>query len=240
MSIHYNVTGSERKALVGAISDFLNLPINYKGAPTFAYEIGGCTVDKNGTLSFAQNVAQNTIDTLEAALAERGYVGVPPDDNPDGSSSLVVEISRNNLPDEAINNLRKIVASKDRLIKKALGLDDSLLSEACLPIKVEEDKLRFPWFTLTGTDGEADAYSRFICALCDMAKTQKRITAKERDVDNDKFTMRLFLVRLGLKGPENKPVRQTMLKNLTGNSSWKNGQAPTKNNTAQEVISHDE
>ena len=32
----FNVTGTERKKLVGAISEILNKPINYLGAPTFS------------------------------------------------------------------------------------------------------------------------------------------------------------------------------------------------------------
>jgi hypothetical protein len=40
MKINYNVTGSERKNLVQAISELTGEPINYKGAPTFGYEVG--------------------------------------------------------------------------------------------------------------------------------------------------------------------------------------------------------
>lgn len=47
--------------------------------------------------------------------------------------------------------------------------------------------------------------------------------------------MRLFLVRLGLKGPENKVVRQIMLQNLSGNSSWKNGKPETAAKDTEEV-----
>ena len=50
MRLSYNVTGSERKSLVAAISHELNAPTNYLGAPTFAYEIGGYHIDKTGTV----------------------------------------------------------------------------------------------------------------------------------------------------------------------------------------------
>ena len=39
MKINYNVTGPKRKALVNAISQELNVPVKYLGAPTFAYEV---------------------------------------------------------------------------------------------------------------------------------------------------------------------------------------------------------
>ncbi|MFV0529131.1 MAG: hypothetical protein ACK5MN_10485, partial [Lachnospiraceae bacterium] len=242
MSINYNVTGSERKALVGAISEILVLEATYKGAPSFAYEIGNCTVDKNGVLSFADDVTDSAITLLVGALKERGYIGESDDavsgipDEPaaetpvadsvsadsGNSHELVIEIPREGFTDEAIENLKKIIASKKTLIEKALGVYDLPFNDDCITVKVTEDMLRFPWFILPGMDGEVDAYSRFICALCEMAKTQSRVTAKEQPVENEKFAMRIFLVRLGLKGPENKAVRRIMLANLTGNSSWKN------------------
>jgi hypothetical protein len=55
MKITYNVTGQERKSLVGAISQELNAPTKYLGAPTFAYEVGGYHIDKNGTVEGADN-----------------------------------------------------------------------------------------------------------------------------------------------------------------------------------------
>lgn len=41
MRIHYNLSGADRKALVSAISEELNLPTHYQGAPAFAYDVGG-------------------------------------------------------------------------------------------------------------------------------------------------------------------------------------------------------
>ena len=40
--------------------------------------------------------------------------------------------------------------------------------------------------------------------------------------------MRLFLVRLGFIGDEYKTARKILLRNLTGNSSWKAGQQPER------------
>jgi hypothetical protein len=55
MKINYNVTGSERKSLVAAISQELNAPTKYLGAPSFAYEVGGYHIDKNGTVTGEDN-----------------------------------------------------------------------------------------------------------------------------------------------------------------------------------------
>ena len=56
-----------------------------------------------------------------------------------------------------------------------------------------------------------------------MARNAKRVTATDKEVDNPKYAFRCFLLRLGLIGAEYKDARKTLLKNLTGNSSWKNG-----------------
>ena len=50
MQINYNITGKERKSLVNAISEELNASSKYLGAPTFAYEVAGYNIDKNGVL----------------------------------------------------------------------------------------------------------------------------------------------------------------------------------------------
>ena len=75
-------------------------------------------------------------------------------------------------------------------------------------------------------DGESEAYTSLAEALFKMAKNQKRVTAKECSTENEKFTMRLFLIRLGFIGDEYKTARKILLRNLAGNSSWKSGHRP--------------
>ncbi len=56
-----------------------------------------------------------------------------------------------------------------------------------------------------------------------MAKDAKRVTAKEKETDNDKYAFRCFLLRLGFIGDEYKSDRKVLLKNLTGSSAFKSG-----------------
>lgn len=56
MRINYNVTGSKRRSLVDAISQELNAPTHYFGAPTFAYEVGGYHINKSGTVTGPDNL----------------------------------------------------------------------------------------------------------------------------------------------------------------------------------------
>jgi hypothetical protein len=225
MSVRYNVTGAERKKLAMAVGEILSQPVVYAGAPTFGYKVGSYSVDRHGTLLFPADVKISEIKHLLAALKARGYVSEDSDfDETDesgngGIDKLTIEIPFDGSDQKSIENLANIIRSKKRLIKKILGVDD-------IQIINDTDKLCFPWFSLTSTDGEVDAYGKFVSALCEMAKKQKRVTAKEHTAENEKFEMRIFLIRLGFVGDEYKAARKILLRNLTGNSAFKDGKAP--------------
>jgi len=65
------------------------------------------------------------------------------------------------------------------------------------------------------------AYDTFICKLCEMARNQKRVVAKEKSTNNDKYSFRCFLLRLGFIGEEYKSERKILLRNLTGSSAFR-------------------
>ena len=214
MSVPYNLTGAARKALVQTISEILGKPAVYQGAPTFTYAIDFYSVDKNGTLNYPDNTSPEDVRELVSRLRERGYT-------PENDNTFTVELPRAGFSATALDNLQKIIASKAELFKRALGTDT-------VDVEVLENKLRFPWFTLHGLEGEVDAYTKLIVGICDMAKRQKRVVARERAITNDKFTMRVFLIRLGFIGPEYQAARTLLLRNLTGNSSWLAGPPPER------------
>ncbi|EOS24401.1 hypothetical protein C804_05222 [Lachnospiraceae bacterium A4] len=141
------------------------------------------------------------------------------EENPEpqeAGTGLTVSLPREAFTDVALENLRKLVDAKAALIKKALAVET-------LPVETDEEKVSFPWF-VDGQDGDSvKAYTHFITALCDMARKQKRVTAKERTTDNEKYAFRCFLLRLGFIGEEYKNERKILLKNLSGNGSFKSG-----------------
>jgi hypothetical protein len=67
MKLDYNITGQERKLLAGAVSEALNLPVHYLGAPSFDYEIGEYRIGKTGLVTGPDS------RELEDALRERGF-----------------------------------------------------------------------------------------------------------------------------------------------------------------------
>jgi len=212
MELKYNVTGARRKELVMAVCEIVGEPLNYKGAPTFAYEVGDFSIDKNGTLSYPVELDSELVGKGMDGLSEKGFE-FEESETPD---QLIIEMPLEGFTEEGLANLEKLIASKAILIKKAIGAE-------ALPIERTETTLKFPWFKLPAESDEVAAYSRFIGALCAAAKEQKRVTAREKDVDNEKFAFRVFLNRLGFVGDEYKTARKILLRNLSGNSAFKNG-----------------
>ena len=74
MKITYNVTGPARKELVNAIAHLLAVASVYQGPPSFAYNIGGYVVDKNGNLNTPEEAETDDVFRLVDALyAEYEY-----------------------------------------------------------------------------------------------------------------------------------------------------------------------
>lgn len=239
---NFNVTGTERKRLVSAICEILNTPINYLGAPTFAYETGGYHIDKNGLMTGEYD------ESLFAELAGHGFkpkdmeespaVGEPDTAAPE-TDCLTIEYPLDGFTPEAIDNLCKMINAKKNLLMAALGAE-------ALPIQVLEDRIRFPWFPLTQEPERANAYSQFIAALCATAKEKKRVTAKAQiGFENEKFAMRVWLIGLGCVGAEYKYLRRIMGEYLGGNSAWRHGkpeapeEAPAALPAADEAFSEE-
>lgn len=222
MKIDFNRTGGERKALVTAIGEILGVKPEYKGAPTFIYQIGGFEVNKEGALIFDESTEGEKADTLLDSLESRGFTFEKPEnaipENTSDGDLLVIEMPKEGFTDIAVANLEKLLESKGDLIKKALGVN-------ALAVEQTEDTLRFPWFSFDADAEKVKAYTHFITALCEMAKNQKRITATAKEVDNEKYAFRCFLLRLGFIGEEYKSGRKILLSKLNGSSAFKSGTA---------------
>lgn len=209
MEINFNVTGINRKDLVTAIGELVDKPIIYKGAPTFSYDIGDFTIDKSGTLLFPVTVDSELVNNVITGLSERGFEF----DDSEMRNKLSIEMPLEGFTEESIMKLEKLISSKASLIKKALGAVE-------LSIEKTEATLNFPWFKFPATSDEVTAYSKFISALCTAAKEQRKVTARDKVVDNEKFTFRVFLIRLGFVGDEYKLTRKILLRHLSGSSAY--------------------
>lgn len=210
MTIKFQLTGEKRKELAKTVSEIIGAPAEYQFMPTCAYKISDFyTVTKEGNLEISDSADGKEVEMMISELSDRGY-DVPLDEEENG---LTVEMPLELVDDATIDRLRKIVENKGELFKAAFKTDN-------LEIIVEDDKVCFPWFTVEQYD-DTSAYCTFISMLCEFAKNQKRINNKPETTDNPKYTMRCYLLRLGMIGAEYKAVRKVLLRNLSGSSAFR-------------------
>ena len=214
MTINYNAT--DRKPLVRAVSEFLGAKAVYMKTPTCAYRIGNVTVTREGNLRIDDPIDSEQVEKLVAVLAGQGFTAdnCPPHAADTAPTGLCVSMPRRLFTDSALANLKALVAAKGGLFKKALGVNE-------LPIEVTDDNVSFPWLEGERTPEEIRVCGRFITKLCEMARSQKRVTVKEHDTDTEKYAFRCFLLRLGYIGKEYKADRKILLQNLSGASAFK-------------------
>ncbi len=232
MELKYNMTGAERKALVTAIAEITGAKKEYLGAPTFAYAVDYFTIDKNGTVSFDDSADSEEIENLINKLYDLGYeaenmkiaefdiVGYDDEDiEPIGFSIgiPIAEITDIPYSEDILDRLRAIVASKQTLLQKALGTHQELKTD------VDNGSIWFDWFDRLPDNSLVGIYTDFFKAIYIMAATAKRVTAKEKPIENEKFAMRTFLNRIGLSGQEHTELRKHFMKNLSGNSAFRYG-----------------
>ena len=236
MVIQFNVNGEDRKVMVKAIEDELGVKATYLGVPSCAYQIGSFKVGKLGELEFADGeMTEEVSKVIDACIRA---TGVTPEGLPEAESD---QEEAENTQEEApmltisvpldkvkVGNLTAIVDAKAGLIRTALGVQD-------LRIDVGAEKVSFPWFSGDLDADTIQAYTQFVEALCKMSVNQKRVQAKEKPVENEKYAFRCFLLRLGFIGAEYKQTRKVLLKNFEGSSAFRTQEAADKYREKQEA-----
>ncbi len=212
MDIKFELKPKQRPKLAEEIGTALHTVPCYQKAPSLAYKIGDCTLEKDGTLRIPDSVDRGTVNSLLEHLKEKGFTGEA-EQTEDG---LTVSIPKESFTPEALENLAKLVENKSGLMARAFQADDIRLT-------VTEDIVSFPWFPFTANPDETAVYTEFVEKLCGMARRVKRVSGKPTETDNDKYAFRCFLLRLGFIGDEYKAARKILLKNLTGNSAFRHG-----------------
>jgi hypothetical protein len=230
MEIRYNIKGQERKDLIAALAAALGQPAQYEGAPGFGYSVGEIyRVDRDGALTGPDNRDLATTLAAQGFEAEQEAYDAPLTETvelkePAAPEVDVIAIEVPLLGEQALENLRRMVEAKAELIKMALGATE-------LPIEVLEDRVTMPWFRTTEDSGMIDSYAQFISRLIATAKEKKRVTAKAPErFENPAFSLRIFLIQLGMSGDEYKAARRALGASMPGNSAWRFGppeKAPT-------------
>ena len=230
---------ANRKDVVKAVSGILGEPSKYLGVPTCAYEVGNCTIDRSGAV---ETEDEKTAELVTAGLTEQGLIETPSTEIEGTTVSLPVE----GMTAEGLKNLIFLTHSKQYLINRAFaeevfripaelveGLGSAEIpdaetflqtfqshAEGCRGIGFQDGKITFTLPTADDPD-MIKAFTHLTAAMVQQAKEQKRISPKETIEENEKYYMRIWLLRLGFGGAEGKEVRNLLLKNLKGHSAFR-------------------
>ena len=230
---------ANRKDVVKAVSGILGEPSKYLGVPTCAYQIGNCTIDKKGAVVTED---EKTAEMVTAGLTEQGFLGEPQPEADETTVSIPVE----GMSAEGLKNLVFLTRSKQYLINRAFAEDvfrvptalveelgsteipdaETFLqtfqnhAEGCRGISFQDGKITFTLPT-AGDPGMIKAFTHLTAAMVRQAKEQKRISPKETIEENEKYYMRIWLLRLGFGGRDGKEVRDILTKNLKGHSAFR-------------------
>ena len=230
---------ANRKDVVKAVSAILGQPSRYLGVPTCAYEVGNCTIDRSGAV---ETEDEKTAEMVRAGLLEQGLIETPNTEIEETTVSLPVE----GMTAEGLKNLIFLIHSKQYLINRAfaeevfripaelaeeLGSAEVPDAEAflrifqshaggCKGIGFFDGKMAFTLPAINDPDMIL-AFTHLAAAMAQQARGQKRIRPDETIEENEKYYMRIWLLRLGFGGKEGKEVRNLLLKNLKGHSAFR-------------------
>ena len=204
--IDFKVKGEERKKLAYAIGELFGMPIKYTRIPKFDYLIGSSVLDKNGVFHTSGNLSESKLELI----LERFYKGEPiqqselPEDETVEADVLSISVPRNMFTDDKLENLQKLIEGKQTLFKHAF------LTEQ-LEVVITENRVSFPWFPLASERDAVNAYTEFISKLCELAIKLKQVSLTDKEVENEKYAFRCFLLHLGFIGDDSKNARRILL-----------------------------
>lgn len=241
--------------MVKVIGEHFGVKPKYLGVPSCNYQIETeaetFIIDRTGQIT----TLEGKLVEFEALLNGEFEDGIQ-EPVAEGIIGFEISVPMDGHTGVSLRNLVNMIYSKQTLIKKALGIEDDIVSEELIKavnevkdttIKVaiadkkdkgidfdfDNNRITFKCFGENGTPEKVKAYTQLVELLNQYAKTLKYASAKVKDTDNEKFTFRVWLIRLGMIGDEYKETRKLLLQNLTGNSAFRYGK-PEKEITAGE------
>jgi len=244
----------DRKEIVKVLGEHFGVKPKYMGVPSCAYQIETAEetyiVDRAGKIT---KVNGNEVE-LDNILNGKGETETV-EPTATETTVIEVAVPMEGHTCITLRNLVNMIYSKQALIKKSLGLTANIIEDDfCTGINEarietledfktaiegigEKSHLRIAFdfsndtITCKFLEGEASpekiqAYTQFVALLNQNAKILKYASAKTKDTDNDKFTFRVFLIRLGMVGNGYKISRKILLEKLEGNSAFRSGKKP--------------
>ena len=240
MTITTNTT--DRKALVKAIAEELGTTSTYLRAPTYGYQIGDFTVDRDG------NIIGEDFTALQDFLRRNGYVNDEPaadqeavteaqpdeevhaDSKAEPITQMDISIpARNaavaclNIPDILIDRLQE--STPETLEDLTSLLDDSRAVAELTGFDFRDGKVSMT-FPFDETQPERwTTYANLLNRIYDAAMKAIRVFPDrvEPDDQNEKYLAHVWLQRLGYHGADFKAERKILLGHLKGYCAFGSG-----------------
>ena len=100
--------------------------------------------------------------------------------------------------------------------------------EALEGLKITSEKVIFTGFPTAPDHEHLTAFGHLAILMNQQALTQKRIQAKEVADENEKYALRIWLLRLGMNGPDFKETRKLLMENLSGHAAFRTNEEAEK------------
>lgn len=119
---------------------------------------------------------------------------------------------------ELVEQLKdKGFTNRDEAISYIQSYDEGALRG----IRFEDEELVFDGFKQVPDDAHLQTFIKLATAINRASMTQKRVKAKKENVDNERYTMRIWLVRIGMNGKDTKPDRKLLMEHLGGHTAFR-------------------
>lgn len=241
----FKTTGIERKTIASTLAQSLGETAKYAGTPTYAYEVGGWFIDRQGNLTTPELPIdqKGSLRQVLDALKEAGVTT-------EGNGTVVVTFGDHTI--NTLRNLTNLIRSKQSLIRKAFNRQDAIIPEnfltafnssidsledfggtkntevqenSGLAFNLDNKTIQFSFFnSILGAD-EVLAFITLCWQINEQAKKQKIASGLEKETENDKYTFRVWLLKIGFIGEAFKEERKVLLSRLSGNAAFRTEEA---------------
>lgn len=226
---------TDRSPLIEELKRQTGQTVEYSGAPTFRYRVGDYTVLRDGSIEVPEDKAESG---LLRHLAEKGLISWQ-SEPPTG-----IAFDAASFTGRSMTNIVKMLSAKERLINRAIGVPNAFHMKTDFVRELKEtvpstmDEFRSIMSQFGGAavmkgiwlSGEQLIFTGFpeteACRILAehivMTATKSRwIKSSAVESVSEKYSFRVWLNSLGMKGPQYAQARAELLKNLKGDSSFR-------------------
>lgn len=233
-------TDKDRKLTVQALENATGLKRTYLGAPTFTFTVGDYSILRDGSVEVPDESCD--MEVIRSLVSE-GLL-----ESPEEPDSLTVELPLEGHTGATLMNLINMIHSRQFLLNQSVGrpgafhIDETArqklatdvpetaqeFAEKMAAVGAEKfrgiiisDRIRFTGFPLSEDPEVNQAHIQLAAQMNARAREKQRVNPKTADSVNQKYSFRVWLINIGMAGPEYKDARKVLLKNLSGHSAFR-------------------